>query len=48
MLEIVDKLIINKISPNRLYEKGPPKLATIKINHAIEKEGILFKYPLLK
>ena len=30
-----DKFKISKISPNKLYVKGPPKLATIKTNHAI-------------
>ena len=43
-----DKFRISRISPNKLYVKGPPKLATIKTNHTILNIALLFNRPELK
>jgi len=42
----VIKFTISKISPNKLYVKGPPKLATHNINHSIDIAGKRFSIPL--
>ena len=42
----VIKFTISKISPNKLYVKGPPKLATHNINHSIDIAGERFSIPL--
>lgn len=38
---------ISRISPSRLYVKGPPKFATININHNILKNGQYMRNPVL-
>jgi len=48
LIEINDKFKIRTTSPNKLYVKGPPKLATIKINQKILNILLLFKSPWLK
>jgi hypothetical protein len=47
-IEINDKFKIRTTSPSKLYVKGPPKLATIKINQKILNILLLFKSPWLK
>ena len=41
------RLIINKISPNKLYVKGPPKLAIHNKNQNIDIIGNKFNFALL-
>jgi len=47
-IDINDKFKIRITSPKRLYVKGPPKLATIKINQKILNNLLLFNNPELK
>jgi hypothetical protein len=41
------RFTINRISPSRLYVKGPPKFAMQSINHIILIPGKKFRIPLL-
>jgi len=47
LVDINDKFKIRTTSPSKLYVKGPPKLATIKINQKILNILLLFNHGLL-
>ena len=46
--EILIRLLMRRISLNRLEVNGPAKFSTIRINHRADNDGMTFIMPLLE